>query len=284
LREGYVFNGRIMHSNLSIAGNLRNAFGFGDFFLKQIHSRVELDINIDLKNLPSLTWSIFLYFINLNIPKKSSLKRRHILNIFILDVITSYRGWRHYKGLPVRGQRTWTNHVSSFRSNTVLRNYKIKLAKKFYGNLPVYEINIALAAEQINLMWKIQWFNEWLSAKKSRMNFKGNANTIKIDLFSMANNQIMNPLKFKNMTKKQKQSFKKNHFSLGFDPGFTKPLLKDLYNSRIDSSGSGDQGSKLIFRKHESKKKRIVKKKIDVKTKKLSHDLKKKKKKSVWDV
>jgi hypothetical protein len=113
------------------------------------------------------------------------------------------------------------------------------------------------------------------------MNFKGNANTIKIDLFAMANNQIMNPMKFKKMTKKQKQSFKKNHFSLGFDPGFTKSLLKDLYNSRIDPDHKSDSGSKLIFRKSESKKKRVVKKKIDIKTKKLAHESKKKKKKSV---
>jgi hypothetical protein len=26
------------------------------------------------------------------------------------------------------------------------------MAKKFYGNLPTYEVNIALAAEQINLL------------------------------------------------------------------------------------------------------------------------------------
>lgn len=237
----------------------------------------------NIKDLPILNWTIFLKFITSIVPNKSNLKRRVLLNVLILDLITSYRGWRHYKGLPVRGQRTWTNHSSSYRSNVTLRNYKIKLAKKFYGNLPIYEINIALAAEQINLLWKLQWYSEWLSAKKSRINFKGNANTIKIDLFGMANNQIMNPMKFKKMTKKQKQSFKKNHFSLGFDPGFTKPLLKELYNSRIDSESKSDN-SKLIFRKSETKKKRTVKKKIDLKTKKLAHDTKKKKKKSVWDV
>jgi ribosomal protein S13 len=27
-------------------------------------------------------------------------------NIVLLDMICCYRGWRHFKGLPVRGQRT----------------------------------------------------------------------------------------------------------------------------------------------------------------------------------
>jgi hypothetical protein len=113
------------------------------------------------------------------------------------------------------------------------------------------------------------------------LNYKGNKNTIKIDLYSMANGQIMNPIKFKKMTKKQKQSLKKNHFSLGFDPGFTKPLLKELYQSRIDPEHKSDIGSKLIFRKLDIKKKKSNKKKIDIRAKKLAHEKKKKKKKSV---
>lgn len=283
MREGYVFNGSVIHSNYNIGYNFKKMYGFNVFFLQRLEQRLECSMYTNIKELPSLTWTIFIKFINNNIPSKSNTRRRVLLNIFLLDLITSYRGWRHYKGLPVRGQRTWTNHSSSYRSNVVLRNYKVKLAKKFYGNLPIYEINVALAAEQINLLWKLQWYGEWLSAKKSRINFKGNLNTIKIDLFGMANNQIMNPMKFKKMTKKQKQSFKKNYFSLGFDPGFTKPLLRELYNSRVEED-SKSENSKLIFRKGEVKKKRVVKKKIDVKTKKLAHETKKKKKKSVWDV
>jgi hypothetical protein len=116
------------------------------------------------------------------------------------------------------------------------------------------------------------------------MNFKGNANTIKIDLYSMANGQIMSPVKFKKMTKKQKQSFKKNHFTLGFDPGFTKPLLKELYKSRLDPEYKSDVASKLIFRRQDAKKKKVVKKKIDIRAKKIAHETKQKKKKSVWDL
>jgi hypothetical protein len=76
----------------------------------------------------------------------------------------------------------------------------------------------------------------------------------------MANGQIMNPIKLKSMTKKQKQSFKKNHFTLGFDPGFTKPLLKELYKSRIDPEYKSDIQSKLLFRRQDTKKKKSKKK------------------------
>mgnify|MGYP002402902683 FL=1 len=252
--------------------------------MRKIEERLESLLNTKIKDLPQRDWSVFLNLVHQIVPRKSSLKRRTILNVFMLDAITSYRGWRHYKGLPVRGQRTWSNAWSSFRSNLTLRNYKIKMAKKFYGNLPTYEVNIALAAEQINLLWKLQWYTEWLSAKFSRLNFKGNEKTIKIDLYSMANGQIMNPAKFKKMSKKQKQSLKKNHFTLGFDPGFTKPLLKELYKSRMDPDYKSDVASKLLFRKQDSKKKRVPKKKIDIRAKKIAHDVKKKKKKSVWDL
>jgi len=72
---------------------------------------------------------------------------------------------------------------------------------------------------------------------------------MKIDLYSMANYQVMYPLKLKNLTKKQKQSYKRNYFSLGFDPGFTRPLLNSVFNSAIsDNFESELKGSKLILR------------------------------------
>ena len=96
----------------------------------------------------------------------------------------------------------------------------------------------------------------------------------------MANGQIINPFKLKRMTKKQKQSVKKNHFTLGFDPGFTKNLLRELYRARVDPEYKSDIQSKLLFRKSDVKKKR-VKKKVDERARLMAHEAKKKKKKSV---
>ena len=96
----------------------------------------------------------------------------------------------------------------------------------------------------------------------------------------------MNPAKYKTMTKKEKQSFKKNHFSMGFDPGFTRPLMRELFNSRSSPSAHSAIRSKLVLSKNDSqfKKKPPKKKKTDYKAKNLLHEAKKKKKKSVWDL
>lgn len=50
----------------------------------------------------------------------SKLNREKITNIKNLIKISSYRGFRHVKGLPCRGQRTHTNAKTS-------RNFKVKL-------------------------------------------------------------------------------------------------------------------------------------------------------------
>ena len=68
----------------------------------------------------------------------------------MLDLINSYRGLRHAFGLPVRGQRTWTNAWSCYRSNLILRQFKIKLSKRLYTSITISELNIAYLAEQIN--------------------------------------------------------------------------------------------------------------------------------------
>jgi hypothetical protein len=100
---------------------------------------------------------------------------------------------------------------------------------------------------------------------------------MKIDLYSMANNQVMHPLKLKNLSKKQKQSFKKNYFSLGFEPGFTKTLLKNMFHVSDGSDVSDLSGTKLILRDERLNRKNKSKKKIE-KTKPIAKAEKKKKK------
>ncbi len=40
------------------------------------------------------------------VPNNKELKKKVVFNIFVLDLINSYKGLRHAFGLPVRGQRT----------------------------------------------------------------------------------------------------------------------------------------------------------------------------------
>jgi hypothetical protein len=73
---------------------------------------------------------------------------------------------------------------------------------------------------------------------------------MKIDLYSMYNFQPMFPAKFKKLTKKQKQAFKKNYFSLGFEVGFTKPLLNSIFNASSSNPFSVNElkNFKLVLR------------------------------------
>jgi ribosomal protein S13 len=281
LFSNYLFNGKIIHRDDNINNIILSSFGLKNYVFINISQRLELSSVKTVRGLKRSELEVFSKYIYSIVPYKSNVFRRKSFNIFMLDVLSTYRGWRHFKGLPVRGQRTWSNAWSSYRSNNILRDFKLKKSRRFYGNVPVREANVAYSAEQINVLWKVQWEKEWLLAKYSRLRFKGHPSTMKIDLYSMANNQVMHPLKLKNLSKKQKQSFKKNYFSLGFEPGFTKTLLKNMFHVSDGSDVSDLSGTKLILRDERLNRKNKSKKKIE-KTKPIAK-AEKKKKKSVWD-
>lgn len=277
----YVFNGKIIDPEDSLYNNIKSTYGLNKSAFIFLENRMEIDLNLPIKELDKNEWEFYLETIYSLVPFKCNVLRRMTFNIYVLDMITSYRGWRHYRGLPVRGQRTWSNAWSTYKSNWVMRNFKLLLAKKNYGSIPIKDVKVASLAEYVNLTWKDQWEQEWLAAKNSRLRFKGNKNTIKIDMYAMSNYQVMHPLKLKNLSKKQKQSFKKNCFSLGFEPGFTKPLLMELYNLLTLDDTNNPQNlssSSLIIKDARSNRQNAPKKKAEINKK-----VKKKKKKSVWD-
>lgn len=227
------------------------------------------------------------FFLNVTsriIPNFDRLNNKLILNIYCLDLISTYRGWRHSRSLPVRGQRTWSNGWTASKLNNFLKTLKIKKGYSTYGNLPSWEIYTAILAEQVNKVWRTQWFREWSLAKKNRLKTKVHRNVYRVDLFSMSQGNVMSPVKFARLSKKKQQAFNKNHFSLGFDLGFTKSLLHQVYELR--SAGKKlKRTSPVIFHKSDLswKKKTNKKKKIDIKVKKAAHVAKKKSKKSAWD-
>jgi hypothetical protein len=107
---------------------------------------------------------------------------------------------------------------------------------------------------------------------------------MKIDLYSMYNYQIIHPFKFKKMSKKQKQSFKKNYFTLGFDVGFTKRLLNERYNLDKDGIDPKSKLSGATLLTHDERLNR--KKKKPTKTTSISKKppvRSRTTKKSVWD-
>jgi hypothetical protein len=62
------------------------------------------------------------------------------------------------------------------------------------------------------------------------------------------------------MSKKQRQSFKKNYFTLGFDVGFTKTLLSERYKlGEEDGLKSNVSGASLLTRDERLNKKKKTK-------------------------
>jgi len=276
-----LFNGKLIEPDESIYYNIFKSYGLKFFFLKLVEQRLETNTKKKLKLFKRHEWEVFLNCCYNLIPNDTSVFNRKLLNIVILDSVSSYRGWCHFRGLPTRGQRTWTNAWSSYKSNGVLRNFKLKTFKKYYGNVPEKEATVAYIAEQLNFVWRFQWDREWFSAKNELLKFEGHPKTMKIDLYSMYNYQIIHPFKLNKMSKKQKQSFKKNYFTLGFDVGFTKVLLNERYKMGEDGEvKSTVSGASLITRDERlNKKKKTKTKNISKKPAVRSRTTKK----SVWD-
>ena len=147
----------------------KNNFGFGYYFFKILISRLEFS---KINHSEFLSWQRLLFdnFLNNFKINKYSFRTKHLLNVYLLNLLGTYRGWRHSRGLPVRGQRTWSNGWSSYRSNLILRSYKIILSKKIYGQNILNDGFTAYVAEEVNNMWRLQWGNEWLLARKKRIN------------------------------------------------------------------------------------------------------------------
>jgi len=275
--EGQVFNNIKFTTDISLNNFKKKQFGFGFFFCLRLAERFEFNFFLNFSFFYFHQWvKLYDFLINL-VPKHSFFKKRQLLNIYILDLIGSYKGWRHSKGLPTRGQRSWTNAQSVYKSNLSLRFFKINLAKRIYGGISLHEATVAYLAEQVNLMWKLQWEKEWVSAKHKRSyNLKKKSGVYKIDLYSMAKGQVgvTNSKKKGNANKKNAN---KNVFLLGFDPGFTKKLLKTSSVSNLFKTKQNTKIQVLTAKDALSTKKRIKKKVVAKVT------AKKKKKSSNWD-
>jgi len=84
-------------------------FGIGRPMANAILKQVEIDKNIRIKDLDEQQVSRLRDAIEKKYTVEGELKREVMANIKRLKEIGSYRGSRHIKHLPVRGQRTKTN-------------------------------------------------------------------------------------------------------------------------------------------------------------------------------
>jgi small subunit ribosomal protein S13 len=150
LLHNYVFNNKVIVQSNTFRKFIKNNYGLKRTLFNLIKLRFEVDVNQKIEEFSGIELKQFILLIYKIIPIKGSVYARFRLNIYLLDLATCYKGWRHYKGLPVNGQRTWSNGWTVYRNNNILRNLKLKNARKYYNNVPVKEGNVAYLAEYVN--------------------------------------------------------------------------------------------------------------------------------------
>jgi small subunit ribosomal protein S13 len=84
-------------------------YGIGRTTANHILAETGVDKDTRVRNLTEEEVNKLREFIDKNIKVEGDLRREIALNIKRLIEIGSYRGIRHRRGLPVRGQRTKTN-------------------------------------------------------------------------------------------------------------------------------------------------------------------------------
>ncbi|HRN77704.1 MAG TPA: 30S ribosomal protein S13 [Candidatus Dependentiae bacterium] len=101
--------GVTLPANKRIEYGLTYLFGIGLTRSRDILRKVNVDFDKRIKDLSDAEVAAIQKEISVNYAVEGELRKEISLNIKRLQEIGSYRGLRHKRGLPVRGQRTKTN-------------------------------------------------------------------------------------------------------------------------------------------------------------------------------
>ncbi len=96
-------------NNKRLEIGLTYIYGIGRSSSNKIIQQAQLDKNMKCKDLTEEQTNLLRKIIDNHYKTEGELRREILSNIKRLQEINSYRGSRHAKKLPVRGQRTKTN-------------------------------------------------------------------------------------------------------------------------------------------------------------------------------
>jgi small subunit ribosomal protein S13 len=106
---------------------LTYVYGLGPFLAKQLLAETKIDAAKRAKDLTEEQVAQINQLIERKYVVEGQLRRQVMQNIQRLKEIKCYRGMRHIKGLPVRGQRTRTNaRTRKGPRRTVARKKSVK--------------------------------------------------------------------------------------------------------------------------------------------------------------
>jgi len=117
--------------NKRVAVGLTYIYGIGPSRAKEILQGTKINADTRVKDLTDAEVALLRDYIGQNIKVEGDLRREVQLNIKRLIEIGSYRGLRHRRNLPARGQRTRTNaRTSKGPKKTVAGRGRRRGAKK----------------------------------------------------------------------------------------------------------------------------------------------------------
>jgi small subunit ribosomal protein S13 len=95
--------------NKRVEYGLTYVFGVGLKTSQDILNKLRINLNTRVKDLTDAEIAAIQKEISTGVTAEGDLRKELTLNIKRLQEIGSYRGMRHKRGLPARGQRTKTN-------------------------------------------------------------------------------------------------------------------------------------------------------------------------------
>ena len=110
--------------------SLRYIFGIGPTNAREVLDEARVDHAIRVRDLTEAQVAKIREVIDRKLTVEGDLRREVALNIKRLQEIGSYRGLRHRKALPVRGQRTRTNARTRRGPKRTVAGKKKATAKK----------------------------------------------------------------------------------------------------------------------------------------------------------
>ena len=104
---------------------LQYIYGVGPYVAKKALKDLAINPSVRAKDLKDDEVANIASYLEKNFPVEGALRRLTLQNINRLKEIYCYRGLRHRRGLPVRGQRTRSNSRSRKGPRKTVANKKI---------------------------------------------------------------------------------------------------------------------------------------------------------------
>lgn len=167
--------------------------------------------------------------------------QRRLMYIFVKNVTMMYKGIRHFLGLPVRGNRTWSNRKNPRKNQDFMFFYQQIYLPRRFGYFNKSRRKIVVYAEFLNKIYYLFFRIDWLTARIRRVSYINKENYLewKFDLRGLLAHRIIisgekKEKKIKrNKKKKQKKKYriKKNLFNMGFDFNYSLSNEKKMFKN-----------------------------------------------------